>query len=573
MSKISNIISADAIRHMFRSVVRRFPFPFFFATALTVWLIYVIAYDFDRIVNESLCWTLSEGFLLTLAINLWCSFSTARRVLKPALLCASALVAVDLVILLHRGGASGAAENVGRSAFTLALASAIFFLPSVRKYSGKQLWVYTMLQFEAFAKAFFIAIVMAIACLVIFGTMSLLFSMEIEKAMTISMCVMALWLPCVLYLSNLPLPKQLETDSLPTKTIVGAFCKNVILPLVVIYTFILYVYAAKILFTWTLPKASVTWMVTGLMVTVLIMLYGLRRYSFSNNFSERDVRISSLARKWLPVILLPLLVLMSVGLIYRVREYGITVSRLYVAAFNVWAYSVVLYLIIRRNANLNVVAVSYALVFALVSMIPGLNFTSISNRIIRSEIFTALRSAGVENFPTDINETRAALATMTQKEARDIASKIAYLDDWNDHSNIADIVKSDDKIYAFEIVPDQDNDSEIVEVAQPEYTLSTDDYFPVEIPGGYRKLYATSRHNVSLDSISDGIYIFNTGVNGFMAEINVDSLSAAIYNNSPLAVAAVNGQRDSAMAVFTELIIDMGSRNQLRTADYFIFTK
>ena len=85
------------------------------------------------------------------------------------------------------------------------------------------------------------------------------------------------WVPAVVYLSRIPLSRDISSVDLPTSSPVGAFCKNVMLPLVGVYMLILYVYAAKILFTWELPQASITWMVTGLMCVSLIMLYGMQR--------------------------------------------------------------------------------------------------------------------------------------------------------------------------------------------------------------------------------------------------------------------------------------------------------
>ena len=53
-----------------------------------------------------------------------------------------------------------------------------------------------------------------------------------------------------------------------------------------------------------------------------------------------------------------------------------------------------------------------------------------------------------------VAELKNAIAEMPAKQGTDIASKIAYLDDWDDHNLVADIVKSDSRIYEWQLLPD-----------------------------------------------------------------------------------------------------------------------
>ena len=567
MRPLREILSADAARRTIRTVCRRFPFPLAFAVLLTAWEIISLfewseAFDvYFRSVN----WALAEGFLLTLAVNLWCEFGGKSKYLRAALLAAVAIAVADCAVLVARGGTGGIAETVGRSAFVAALVTAILFLPAIRGYSRSRLWTYTLAQFGAVATAVCLGIVMAVACMIISGTLNVLFGIFNYKFTISAVCVFAWLLPCVVYLSTIPRPRLIQSDMLPERTVVGAFCKNVVLPLALLYTLILYVYAAKILFTWTLPNASVTWMVTGLMITVLVMLYGMQRYAFGGVFSDSAILVSSLARRWMPVLLLPLLVLMSVGLIYRLREYGITVSRLYVAAFNVWAFATVIYLIARRNANLNIIAASFSLVFALLSMIPGLNLTSITTRIIRSEVITALHNAGADRLPLTKAEVGEVLGKIGGTEARNLASKIAYLDDWNNHSDIADIVKSDTRLFEFELIPDT---SEVVDEVVV-YEIDCEDSVPV--PAGYGKVAHFAKYNIELKNI-DGYADMPVG--DYAVRLPLDSLRKAGDGSGPLTMDAVNLGGDSAKVVFTRLLIDGKSAKPIiRRADYFLFTK
>lgn len=576
MKQLRRLFSPTSVKNTVSAVWQRFPYPFIFAILLTAWEIislYEWTESFD-VAFRSVNWALAEGFLLTLAATVWCEFSGKRKLLKILLPCAVVLVAADLALLLYRGGPENDAESIGRLAFSSALVTAILFLPALKRYNRSQMWSYTVSQFESVAFAVCLGIVMTIATFIIFGTLDLLFGISNYRYYVTSICLFGWLMPCVIYLSKIPEPDFDADSSLSLKASVAAICKNIILPLVLIYTIILYVYAAKILFTWTLPNASITWMVTGLMIIALITLYGLQLYSFDGTIHENGARIASLVRRWLPWVLLPLLVLMSVGLIYRFREYGITVSRLYVAAFNVWAYSVVLYLILRRNANLNIAAMSFAIVFAAVSIIPGFNFTSLSTRIIRSQIIEAFHRVGVDKLPVDTKEASEALSRMSGREARSTASRIEYLDDWNDHAAVSDIVVSDSKIFEFAILPEKFQSIDTVEVVeQPIFGLQAEE--PVSIPAGYTRVKFVGHfyENVStaLDSVPG---VHELGLDDYSVMLNTDSLGKIQRDSIPLALPAKSKSGD-ALIMFNKLTIEdiPGDSAQVYRGSYYIFTK
>lgn len=572
MSNIKKILSPDAVRRTIGSISLRFPLPLTFAVLLTLWGIisqYAWTSDYDYIFH-SVTWALTEGFLLTLAIDLWCEFGFGKKILGAALTASVAVVAADLALLLIRGGTRTEAETIGRFAVSTALVTAILFLPAVSRYSRRQLWMYTLIQFGAVARAVYLGIVIAAACLIINGTVSILFNFDDYRLTVSVICILAGLLPCVVYLSTIPRRRELENAVFPDN-IAATFCKNVVLPLVVVYTIILYVYEAKTLLTWTLPNVSVTWMVTGLMTAVLVMLYGLQHYSFSGDDSGSGAKIAAFARKYAPVALLPLLIMMSAGLVYRVREYGITASRLYVTAFNIWAYATVIYLIVRKNTNLNLVAASFSVVFALVSVIPGLNLSSIAENLVRNDVVEALHKAGVEQLPVTVDEARSALSRLNEREAKNTASKIEYLDSWRDHSAISDIVRDDSRIYDFNVLPEEFNSTD-TSAYTTYFEMSVDDN--IEIPAGSRRMAGRKSYydNIKVEKTESGIA--RAELTGYTIEFSPDSLLNNRLSNNPFAVTAVGANGDSATIVFTELNIQKSNKGlEIHRASYYIFTK
>ena len=94
----------------------------------------------------------------------------------------------------------------------------------------------------------------------------------------------------------------------------------IVTPALLIYTAILYLYMAKILFTWSLPEGGVAYMVFGFTMTALAVkaldrLLAKRIYDwFFDHFS---------------LVSLPMLVLFWIGVVRRTNEYGLTEPRVY----------------------------------------------------------------------------------------------------------------------------------------------------------------------------------------------------------------------------------------------------
>ncbi len=570
MSRLGRYFSAEALKRSMKLVVRRFACPFVFVCLFALWLLGVIYDAFGNMpdqVIESVAWPFCEGFMLSLAVCLWSEFAGSERLKRISLAAVVLLVLVDFFFIIDRGGIGGQSESIGRVAFFSALTAAVLFLPTVRRLGRKELWNYTLLQVEALLTALFILFVMAIACAVIFSTLELLFGLDTYKILKAAMAVFCMWLPCVYYLSRIPGPKDINSEPLPVGMMIGALCKNVLLPLVAIYTLILYVYAAKILFTWTLPNASVAWMVTGLVLSTLLVLYGLQVYTYVDNSPERARKVASAARQWFPLLLIPLLVLMSVGLIYRIGEYGPTASRLYVAVFNVWAYAIAFYMVVRKNANLNIVAVSFAVVFAAVSMIPDFNLTSINNRMMRSEIRKTLFAKGVTELPVDETRIKEIIAEMPEKEGRNLASRIEYLDDWDDHSQIADIILPlpDTRFSTWRLLPD---DYDVVVDTDMLFSLDIDGC--VEIPAGYSSVRHSGYFNEKLQPGSDGTCYIQ--LSDYETRINVDSLFCVKEGFTPVGLTGRDGiDGDTAIIIVTGMTVDADSMAHIN--DYYIFTK
>ncbi len=507
---LRRLLSPDALKKHLKLIARRFPLPLIYLSAITIWLCLMgtEVVDTNDIMTATTIWGHVLGQMLSLAINIWTEYLGYRRLVKPLQLAGVALVIADFAAIVLSGSWDNTAAQIGRGALFTALAVAIVFIPVARGMARRGTITYTFTQIGSLAMAFCLSVVLSIAVMIITGTFDILFGLYSWKVTACFLSVFSYTVPVLLYLGLVPSPGATgRLSQLPFPAFIPGACKYVLLPLAAIYTAILYVYAAKILLTLTLPNGQISYMVTGLATVVLVVIYGLQAYTVENDGSN-SFKIAAIARRLLPPLLIPLLVLMSVGLCYRLGEYGPTASRLYVAAFNIWAYVIVAYIIIMGSrANLNSVAISFAAAFVAISIIPGLNVSTMANTAIRSSVIRALDG---HNRPMTVDELKNAIAQMPTKQGTDIASKIAYLDDWGDHNLVADIVKSDSRIYEWELLPDTAVDT------NPYTTIGTNQ--AIRIPQGYTSVYHYENHS-TLNAVADS--------NGY-AKITIDSLNVNI---------------------------------------------
>jgi hypothetical protein len=160
----------------------------------------------------------------------------------------------------------------------------------------------------------------------------------------------------------------------------------ILMPLAAIYAIILYIYLIKIIFTLDLPKGDVSYLVSALAFSglfIITLLYPARLEG-SNKF------IISLSR-YFGLIILPLLVLMTAGILRRINDYGVTINRCYVLLLNIWFYGIYIYLFIKKAKNIKWIPISFAAI-ALFFSIGFWGIPSVTKRILIADLKEYLSS-------------------------------------------------------------------------------------------------------------------------------------------------------------------------------------
>lgn len=151
----------------------------------------------------------------------------------------------------------------------------------------------------------------------------------------------------------------------PSAGHIGTIIANYILtPALLIYTAILYIYAAKILFSWELPRGGVAIMVFAFCIVAVLLRavqHLLARRIYDRFFDN------------LPLVTLPTIVLFWVGVAHRIADYGLTELRVYLVACGaIMTITMVLLSWRKRGVYLLVTIISFA-IFATLAYVEPLS--------------------------------------------------------------------------------------------------------------------------------------------------------------------------------------------------------
>jgi len=250
---------------------------------------------------------------------------------------------------------------------------ALFFISFLKKDKDNAFWNFTIKISNELCLAVFFSWILngglSIAILAITELFNL--KTKIDYYYYLSVICFAIFAP-LYFLANIPdkIAKYCEEVNL-TKGL-KIFALYILMPIAAVYAVILYVYLFKIIFAWELPRGSVSYLVSALACTgfVIITLLYPARFKFLRYFG---------------LIMLPLLTLMTIGIIRRLSDYGISISRCYVLLLNIWLYGVFIYIFITKAERIKLIPVSFALIVLLSSVGPW-SIANVTKHVLLAEI-------------------------------------------------------------------------------------------------------------------------------------------------------------------------------------------
>lgn len=410
--------------------------------------------DDERKLTLVLGYYFSVGTLLSLTLHLWSEEIKNRIKGISAHIVMHILLIADAVYLYSLSPERSLTEiSIAHGAAILALWLSVFFLSFTKDKNDIPSWNFASYTVGSFVTANVVGLIMSGGISLLVFSLHQLFDVDVSwKCYLYILVICSVLLPMLLFLGMLPKDEQKHNQEPQPSEFLNGTIHFLFLPLMAGYLLVLYIYATRILVSWELPTGWVSWLVVALMGGCIAIEFGLypARISESKRANERIAR-------WLPALVLPLLILMTIGIIRRFNDYGVTINRLYLITLNIWCYIVCFGLVLTRARRISWIPISFSIVFLLTSVLP-VNYASITRNIMRSSIEKELARSGENNLPLSRNQYNNWLDSLPATTALQVNDRLRYLHYWFGRKSIADLVDKDASFYYAQNRFGQDSD-------------------------------------------------------------------------------------------------------------------
>lgn len=163
------------------------------------------------------------------------------------------------------------------------------------------------------------------------------------------------------------------------------FTQFILIPLLLIYIVILYLYTIKIIINWELPRGWVSYLVIAYAVVgilALLLVHPLKQLKL---------------KSWIVIFskifyftLIPIIVLLFTAIFTRLLQYGYTEPRYFVLLISVWLTLLVFYFIFYKKASIKFIPFSLFLFGLFALIFPYFNAFSVSKRSQEKELIQVL---------------------------------------------------------------------------------------------------------------------------------------------------------------------------------------
>ena len=439
MGKLFGRYSWKELKDLFVAGCRRFPVVLLFLLIATIDAI-VLNHDHGNISPRTeflmMFYPLTAA-LLSLALRLW-SEEVSKNSLSIIVQVITHLLLLGGCLWLTSSWPIDTVQGTALVAIVMVLVLAVFMISFFRSKNDLPLWNFTLRLLQGIAIAFVVGVVLIAGLTLLIESFRQLFGWNIDRHIRSDVYIICgLLIAPVVFLQFIPNDDEKHNESasgLP-KVLQGVV-HYLFVPLLFAYILTLYAYACKIVFTWTLPCGWVSWLVSTMMmgmVGILILIYPSR--------FQTEKRFDHLLRRWLPIVALPLLLLMTIGICRRVSDYGITVMRLYLITFNLWCYFVCFFLIWKKGRRLWWIPASFGIILFLTSVGPQ-SFANMTLHKLKGDLKTLLTKNKVNNLslPVTNDDMNAWINQQDSTTQRQVKDKLYYLGTTYDIARLSNLL-------------------------------------------------------------------------------------------------------------------------------------
>lgn len=303
-------------------------------------------------------------------------------------------LAVLLTLLYYLSIASVPAIDYGVGARTIVAVFAMFcafiWLPSYR--SKTDFNTVALIHFKSALTSLLYASVLSAGLASLIAAIDILLFKVDNDVYGYMMAIVWMAFATLNYLARLPYFHAEEAEALAGLDEASQFPRvleilvtHIAIPLVVAYTLVLFSYFIKIGVTGKWPIGQLGPMIIGYAAAGLVLFILASRL---------DGRVAVLYQRVFPKILIPIVVMQLISVYIRLRAYGVTESRYYVALFGVFSLVVGSILTVRPKIKNGIIAI-LAATFAIISVVPPVDAFTVSRNSQVTRLEQMLQSAGI----------------------------------------------------------------------------------------------------------------------------------------------------------------------------------
>ena len=388
-------LSLQNISETLLRVLKRFPVATVLVVAQTAVLSYMVATETEP-GSKLLCLLafLSAGLFISIATSLWGEEQRDRRlrwIVEGVSLGVCALYCVLVFLTDVIPNRELPAFKIGNAAWIALVVLLIPFGSFLREKDDLKVWHFILSLCGALLISGVVAWVMTGGLEgLLFGTAALFDFDAGKKLPLVIMIVCTILLFGMLFLALIPHSERKHNASAEMPSFLTKIVSWLLLPLLGCYILVLYAYGLNILIQWELPKGMISWLVSAVMA-VYVLCYVLLYPQVTHQESWQ----SKVLTRWLPIVILPLLVLMSVGVVRRFADYGVTPPRLYLLTLLLWFYAICIVMLVVPRKRFRWIALSFAALFILSSGHP-LNYYRLCRPYLSAKIDQMIAEKGLQ---------------------------------------------------------------------------------------------------------------------------------------------------------------------------------
>ena len=414
------------------SAFKRFPLASAFAIFATIAFIYFYENSLSPTHSKLTYWLFIypiAASMIALSVSL-VQESRKKFSVLPHIIAEAVWLAISIALVFYHFSTNNYTEHIyvlvtWLFIYTTAFLS-LFVAPFFKQKDENGFWVFLMKNAKAAVVATAISVVLLIAIDgLLFGFFNLFDIKVSARPFVYSAIISSCTIFPILFFSGIPSIDDCLQEAPALNKFQTSANKFLFLPVLSLYIILLYAYIAKIIIQWEMPKGMVSYLVSASMLLMLlrVTLTLPERINPKPSFEKKLLKI-------LPAACIPLVILMSVGIMRRISDYGISEDRYYITAINIFYYIIIAILLIDKiKCKSKYITIVFCGMFLILTNGP-LSAINVTHRVWINSVKAALVEEGYNKFPLNDEDSREFINRLEAKntsQTETILSRIKAL--------------------------------------------------------------------------------------------------------------------------------------------------